>query len=174
MLVEDVGAASDSSRAAKGVTSEICVPLFDGSEVVGLLDMESVGGVRLTPDDLRVLLSVCDHTSVAISRARLYSSVRHSEERYQALTQNSSDLVTLMEATGIIRYQSPAIEWMLGYSPEELLGENAFDYVHPDDLQRVRAAFDEVVNDPERQPSGSIAFCTKTAPGAGWSRWART
>ena len=158
VLVEDVGAASDSSRAAKGVTSEICVPLFDGSEVVGLLDMESVGGVRLTPDDLRVLLSVCDHTSVAISRARLYSSVRHSEERYQALTQNSSDLVTLMEATGIIRYQSPAIEWMLGYSPEELLGENAFDYVHPDDLQRVRAAFDEVVNDPERQPSAEYRF----------------
>ena len=157
-LVEDVGADPDAPGTAEGVTSEICVPLFDGGEVVALLDMESVGGVRLTSDDLRVLLSVCDHASVAISRARLYSRMRHSEERYQALTQNSSDLVTLMEATGIVRYQSPAIAWMLGYSPEELLGENAFDYVHPDDLQRVKAAFDEVVNDPERQPSAEYRF----------------
>src|SRR3712207_8083814 len=114
--------------------------------------------MRLPSADLRVLFSVCDRAGVASRGARLYSSVRRSEERYQALTQNSSDLVTLIEATGIVRYQSPAIAWMLGYSPEELLGENAFDYVHPDDLQRVKAAFDEVVNDPERQPSAEYRF----------------
>ncbi len=156
VLVEDVD--PDSPEAAESVTSEICVPFFDEDEVVGLLEVGSVGGARLTPEDLKVLLAVCEHTSVAVSRARLYARVRLSEQRYHALTQNSSDLVTLMEANGIVRYDSPAIEWMLGYSPEELVGEDAFDYVHPDDLQRVKAAFDEVVKDPERQPSAEYRF----------------
>ena len=156
VLVEDAGA--DLLGAIEGVTSEICVPLFDEGEPVGLLNVKSVGGVKLTQDDLRVMVAVCEQVGVAVSRARLYARVRYTEERYRVLTQNSSDLVTLMEATGIVRYQSPAIERMLGYSSEELLGKSAFDYVHPDDLQRVEMAFAEVVKDPGRRPSAEYRF----------------
>ena len=81
-----------------------------------------------------------------------------SEERYRALTQNSSDLVTVMETGGIVRYQSPAIERMLGYSQEELLGQNAFDYVHPDDLRTVKLAYDEGLKDPGLHPSAEYRF----------------
>jgi diguanylate cyclase (GGDEF)-like protein/PAS domain S-box-containing protein len=158
VLVEDVGAGPDALEAIEGVTSEICVPLFDGGEGVGLLNAQSVGGVKLTQNDLRVLVAVCELVGVALSRARLYARLRHSEGRYRALTQKSSDLVTLMEPSGIVRYESPAIEWMLGYSSEELIGKNAFDYVYPDDLQRVKKAFDEGVNDPARVPSEEYRF----------------
>ena len=158
VLVEDVSADPDFIGAMEGVTSEICVPLFDEGEAIGCLDMECTGGLKLTQDDLRVMVAVCEHMGVALSRALLHARVRHSEERYRALTQNSSDLVTLMEATGIVRYESPAIERMLGYSSVELLGKSAFDYVHPDDLRRVRAAFDEGLEDPEARPSAEYRF----------------
>jgi diguanylate cyclase (GGDEF)-like protein/PAS domain S-box-containing protein len=161
LLVEDVSADPDFLGSIEGVTSEICVPLFDAGEAVGCLNVESVDGVKLTEDDLRMMMAVSEHADLAISRARLYARVRHSEERYRALTQNSSDLVTVMETTGIVRYQSPAIVRMLGYSPEELLGKNAFDYVHPDDLQRVRIAFDEGLEDPGLQPSAEYRFRRK-------------
>jgi PAS domain S-box-containing protein len=156
VLVED--ADPDSVGSTDGVTSEICVPLLDKGEVVGLIEAQSVGGAKLTQDDLRVLVAVCEQVGVALGRARLHARVRHSEGRYRALTQNSSDLVTLIEATGTVSYQSPAIERMLGYSPEELIGKNAFDYVHPDDLRRVETAFAEVVKDPGRHPSAEYRF----------------
>ena len=158
VLLEDVGAGPDSVGSTDGVTSEICVPLFDEGEAVGFLDVRGVDGVKLTQDDLRVMVAVGEDVGVAVGRARLYARVRHSEERYRALAQHSSDLVTLMEATGSVSYQSPAIEQMLGYSPEELIGQNAFDYVHPDDLQRVESAFSEVVQDPGRRPSAEYRF----------------
>jgi PAS domain S-box-containing protein len=119
----------------KGVTAEICLPLLDEGETVGLLDLESVDGVKLTENDLRVMVAMTELVALAISRARLYARVRYSEERYR---ENSSDLVTVIVTTGIVRYQSAAIERMLGYTSEELLGKNPFDYVHPDDLQRVK------------------------------------
>ena len=158
VLVGDVNTDPGSLGAMEDVTSEICVPLFDGGETVGFLSAQSMGGVKLTHNDLRVLVAVCELVGVAVSRARLYARLRFSEGRYRALTQNSSDLVTLMEATGIVRYQSPAIERMLGYSSEELVGKNVFDYVHPDDLQRIQMAFAEVVKDPGRVPSAEYRF----------------
>jgi diguanylate cyclase (GGDEF)-like protein/PAS domain S-box-containing protein len=161
LLVEDVSEDPDVLGSIEGVTSEICVPLFDEGEAVGLLNVESVDGVKLTENDLRVMVAMSEHVNLAISRASLYARVRYSEERYRALTQNSSDLVTVMETTGIVRYQSPAIERMLGYSSEELLGKNAFDYVHPDDLQRVKMAYDEGLKDPGRQPSAEYRFRRK-------------
>jgi PAS domain S-box-containing protein len=158
LLVEDVGADPDSTGSTKGATSQICVPLCDEGEAVGLLSVESVDGVKLTENDLRVMVAMTELVELAISRARLYARVRYSEERYRALTQNSSDLVTVMETEGVVRYQSPAIVRMLGYSTEELLGKNAFDYVHPDDFQRVRMAFDEGLKDPGLQPSAEYRF----------------
>jgi diguanylate cyclase (GGDEF)-like protein/PAS domain S-box-containing protein len=158
LLVEDVSADPDSLGSIEGVTSEICVPLFDEGEAVGLLALESVDGMKLTENDLRVMVAVTEIVDLAISRARLYARVRYSEEHYRALTQNSSDLVTVIETTGVVRYQSPAIERMLGYSSEELLGKNAFDYVHPDDLQRVKMVYDEGLKDPELHPSVEYRF----------------
>ncbi|HET6688236.1 MAG TPA: GAF domain-containing protein, partial [Rubrobacter sp.] len=105
LLVDDVSAEPDSQGSIEGATSEICVPLFDEGEAVGLLDLESLEGVKLTENDLRLMTAVSEHVDLAISRARLYARVRYSEERYRALTQNSSDLVTIMETSGIVRYQ---------------------------------------------------------------------
>ena len=68
MLVEDVSKSPDSLEPIEGVTSEICVPLFDEGEAVGLLDLESVNGVKLTENDLRVIVAVSEHVDLAISR----------------------------------------------------------------------------------------------------------
>jgi diguanylate cyclase (GGDEF)-like protein/PAS domain S-box-containing protein len=158
VFVGDVSVDPDFIGAGRGVTSEICIPLFDEGKVVGCLNVESTDGARLTRDDLRVMEAVCEHVGVAVSRALLHARVRNSEIRYRLLTQNSSDLVTLMEATGIIRYQSPALERMLGYSPAELLGKNVFDYVHPDDLSGLEAAYAESLEDPSVRPTAEYRF----------------
>jgi PAS domain S-box-containing protein len=84
--------------------------------------------------------------------------IRRSEKRFRTLTQNSSDLVTLFSATGIIRYQSPSIERILGYGQDEMVGDKAFDYVHPDDLGKVERAFAEGLKDHLRRPSVEYRF----------------
>jgi PAS domain S-box-containing protein len=60
---------------------------------------------------------------------------------FRSVLQHGTDIFTILEADGTIRYVSPSIERVLGYKPEELLGRDAFDYVHPEDLERVGAAF---------------------------------
>ena len=66
--------------------------------------------------------------------------LKASEERFRLLAENSSDLVVLYDATGVVTYVCPAVRTHLGYEPEELVGRRADELVHPDDLADVRDA----------------------------------
>ncbi len=91
-------------------------------------------------------------------RKKAEEALRQSERHFRALTQNSSDVVTLLGSNGTIRYQSPSIERILGYRQEETIGDNAFDYVHPDDRELVERAFAEGLADPGLRPSAEYRF----------------
>lgn len=68
-----------------------------------------------------------------------------NEGKWRSLLQNSSNLITILEADGTIKYASPAIEGILGYKPKELIGKNTFDFVHPEDISLVKNDFQGVL-----------------------------
>src|SRR5215208_8126138 len=69
-------------------------------------------------------------------RKEVEKVIKEGEERIRSLLQNTSDIITLLEADGTIRYISPAVERVTGYRPEEQIGTNAFGSVHPDDREQ--------------------------------------
>src|SRR5215203_925997 len=71
--------------------------------------------------------------------------VKESEERFRSLVQHTSDIITILEADGSIRYVSPAVERVMGYMPEEQVGTNAFGSVHPDDREQAANTFAELL-----------------------------
>ena len=76
----------------------------------------------------------------ACERARAVEALERREEHYRSLSENSLDLVSIIRAGGTIRYASPSHRRILGYAPEELVGKNAFDFVHADDRARIQSA----------------------------------
>ena len=72
----------------------------------------------------------------AIERASFQAELVRREQQFRALIERAHDIVVLLGLDGSIRYQSPATERVLGYSPEELVGANVLDIVHPDDRER--------------------------------------
>ena len=95
---------------------------------------------------------------VAIQARRTEEALRQSEARFRSLVQNSSDVITVLEADGAVRYQSPAVEHVLGYRPDELIGQNAFAYVHPRDASRVVAAFAQSMGEAGVAPPVEFRF----------------
>jgi two-component system cell cycle sensor histidine kinase/response regulator CckA len=55
------------------------------------------------------------------------------ESLYRALIEHSFDLMFLFGPTGTIDFASPSCSTILGYAPEELVGREAMELVHPDD-----------------------------------------
>src|SRR5215211_5004607 len=86
--------------------------------------------------------------STDITELKETEELRRSEERFRSLVQNASDIITLLTAEGTVRYVSPAIERVLGYRPEERVGNSTLELLHPDDVARARAMFDESLQSP--------------------------
>jgi two-component system cell cycle sensor histidine kinase/response regulator CckA len=86
----------------------------------------------------------------ATERGRAMEALERREEHYRSLIENSLDLISILNVDGTIRYASPSHERVLGYTLDELVGENALAFVHPDDVSRVRAALVKV-NEPATQ-----------------------
>ena len=56
----------------------------------------------------------------------------------RSMVENSSEIVTVVDLAGTLRYANPAWGWALGYDPEKAVGTmNVLDHVHPDDLTHV-------------------------------------
>jgi PAS domain S-box-containing protein len=70
----------------------------------------------------------------------------HREQHYRALIENATDLVTIVDPDGTIRYKSPSIQRILGYTSDELVGQSSFDFIHPDDQASVRESFRRLAN----------------------------
>ncbi len=72
-------------------------------------------------------------------------ALRESEGRFKALTESAMDIVTVFDAEGIIRYQSPSVAHLLGYAPEMMVGRSQFEIVHPEDVEHLRTKFFELL-----------------------------
>ncbi|MBW2139011.1 MAG: PAS domain S-box protein [Deltaproteobacteria bacterium] len=70
------------------------------------------------------------------------SSTFTDEQYFRSLIENLNDIVTVLEIDGTIRYISPSIERILGYTHDELRQKKVFDYIQPEDLEKVNRAFD--------------------------------
>lgn len=84
------------------------------------------------------------------NRKQIEADLQVSKRHFQSLIENALDIITVLAYDGTIRYGSPSIERVLGYSQDELLGNDAFEYVHPDDIPNVRRLFRVAINMPER------------------------
>jgi PAS domain S-box-containing protein len=81
-----------------------------------------------------------------------------NEAKWRSLIQTSSNLITILEANGTIKYASPAIRGVLGYRPKELMGQNLFELVHPDDLVNIEQNFQYFLQNPTTDLSLEFRF----------------
>ncbi|WP_421655452.1 ATP-binding protein [Leptothermofonsia sp. ETS-13] len=91
-------------------------------------------------------------------RRKAEQALRDSEERLRSLIENALDIIAVLDEAGIIRYISPSIEQILGYKPEDLVGQVAFDYVHPNNARMILSAFKKAIQSPNQAVSAEFQF----------------
>ena len=74
-------------------------------------------------------------------RKSLESKLEREEQLFRTITEQSSDIVVILDKAGFITYVNPAIEGALGFKPEERIGADAFERVHPDDVKFLMEKF---------------------------------
>ena len=79
-------------------------------------------------------------------------------EWYSTLVAEVDDLVTVVDADGILTYVSPAVTRVLGYEPDDLVGHEGYEFVHPEDRERNADALNAVLSDPSESETVEVRF----------------
>lgn len=90
--------------------------------------------------------------------------LHRSESRFRSLLQNASDITSILSVDGDIRYQSPAFYRLLGWAEGDVLGRNAFSFIHEDDRAATMAVFAETLR--SGQESRPVEFRFRRADGS--------
>lgn len=83
---------------------------------------------------------------------RSEEALRNSEERFKSLIQNNSDIISLVDPSGKLLFQSSSITQVMHWEENELAGKNFFELIHPDDLPRVVEEFKKIIVHPGLSP----------------------
>jgi len=73
-------------------------------------------------------------------RDRAAAALRHSEAHFRALIEHASDLITILDADGTVRYESPSFERIFGGPADVIVGQSIFAFAHHDDQPLIRQA----------------------------------
>jgi diguanylate cyclase (GGDEF)-like protein/PAS domain S-box-containing protein len=92
------------------------------------------------------------------------NALRESEERFRALTEQSTDLILIADPSGQIKYASPSVHTVLAVHGESLVGTNIIELVHPNDFTKT------MITEPRSEAHGQnpiVEFRLRHADG----RW---
>ncbi len=108
---------------------------------VNLLDNPQVQAVVLNQRDIN-------------ERKRADEQLKNSEKRFHALIEHGRDNISLLAADGRLLWESPAVNSTLGYAPNQFVGRNIFELIHPDDQAWTSDLYAQVVQTPGRVQEG--------------------
>ena len=137
------GATAAFSRATEDGSQifEIRMRRFDGAwrwmtiTATDLRGDPDVGGVVINSRDIT-------------DEREAVAALRESEARFRALVQHGSDMVSVINPDGTVRYASPAGSRVLGFPEGFGLGADALERVHPDDLEHLTEVFAAALTSP--------------------------
>ena len=137
------------TRAAREVGSgnlEVSVDTADMEDEIGLL--------ALTFNEMTGNLNVMHRAmgSEIVQRKSTEEALRLSEKQFRLLAENSTDMISRHDLEGRYLYASPACRLLLGVEPGEILGRSAYDFVHPDDMERVATHHREHLSNKSAPP----------------------
>jgi PAS domain S-box-containing protein len=147
---------------SRRVQGEISGPVQDlvtqARAALGGHRYEAPAPQRDRDDELGVLVGA--FTGLVDQVRRRDADLRQSERQFRSLIENASDVVTLVDREGIVRYQSPAGERLLGLAADSLLGSRMLDLVHEADRTALSQGLDDVQTSRERRWLGEIRLRT--------------
>jgi PAS domain S-box-containing protein len=122
--------------------------LGNNDEVLGTFALYFDEPRAPTPDEIQLVERSVSLAEIAIARTRAATALKESERRFRALVESIQEVIVILDPDGMTRYVSPSLELITGYTMDERKGKSAFELIHPDDYDFVRARYQELLSIP--------------------------
>jgi len=96
------------------------------------------------PNELiKALRNVLDKRNLQQKVERMYGHLKASEHRYRFIVSNSPDIIYMLDHEGHFVFINERATTLLGFETNTMIGKHYSEFVHQDDLEKARFAFDE-------------------------------
>ena len=95
-------------------------------------------------------------------RKQAEDSLRDTNARHSAMIENIGDVIAIVGADSMAKYQSPNIEKWFGWKPEDLVGTSGWDKMHPEDIERIQKEFGKML---EKETASIVEYRFKCKDG---------
>lgn len=168
LIVSDVlmpdGSGIELCRAARKDLKLRLIPIMlisalnkDVHSVVEALSVGADDYIQAPFNELHLIAKIAR----LLERKRLERINAEQELWFRSLIENISDVITVLTFDGTITFESPSIEHILGYGRDELIGRNAFDFIHPDDRTIITTYFRRAIRAKEISRTKDYRFLHK-------------
>ena len=123
----------------------IFVTAHANKEIISRAKISEPFGYILKPVPVRELQS---NIEMALYKHGIEKEIKTNRAYWQALTENSSDIVLLIERSGSIKYTSPSVQRIIGFSADELLTTNIIARIDADDMNELTEVYNAIMQFP--------------------------
>jgi PAS domain S-box-containing protein len=80
-----------------------------------------------------------------VERKRVEEMLRESEEEFRSIVETTTEWIWTIDRRARVTYSNPAIERVLGYRPEELVGKDALLFMHEEDRIEIKEMLPKLI-----------------------------
>ena len=127
--------------ARDNIQSAVSVPLIGTTGGIGVMKLAASNPDYFDPAGLDLLVNLGRQIAIGVEKLRMTEALRDAEKKFHSLVEHSADCILTLDETGKVTYASPGLIRILGYTPEEFMGQVSFKHIHPEDENRIRETF---------------------------------
>ncbi|MEW5975696.1 MAG: GAF domain-containing protein [Acidobacteriota bacterium] len=128
IVANDVSRDPRYARVRQHTRAELCVPIKQGRELLGVINVESDRLGSFDRTDRDILELIAGQFAQVIRNAKVYQECKEAKDYLQTLIESSSDAITTADNSGRLIFWSKGAEAIFGYKPDEVLGRPAADF----------------------------------------------
>lgn len=126
-------------------------PLRNGDLILGTLSVQSYKENAYMESDLNLLQVTADLCGGAFDRMRTEAELHAKEQQYHQIVETTQEGIWVVNSKGITTFVNRRMAEMLGYEQKEILGLTSFDFMFPEDREKIIANIDEERRKEHRQ-----------------------
>ncbi len=111
----------------------------------------SKAGIELQQANLKLEETNSTFQKLVEEHNKTIEALKMSEERFRSLVESASDIFMIFDTERRFRYISPSINRVLGWNVPDFIEKRGRDFIHPDDLVKLREVFLEVAKEPGKE-----------------------